>query len=165
MPTEKSKKVILNRLQLERKKLIETLAGLSGDETSHPGVVGVWSVKDVLAHLAHWEAGMLNWIKAARQGQPVDGPEEGLTWRQMHEYNQRIYEAHRNESLPEVKQYFHDSHACFMEMVEDLPDDELLIGGYYGFTGKKAVYDWLGSYAAHDRWGREAIEKWLKERK
>lgn len=165
MPTEKSKKTILSRLQLERNKLIETLEGLSEEDFTRSGVVGIWSVKDVLAHLAHWETGMLNWMQTARQRQPVDGPEEGLTWRQMHEFNQRIYEAHRDESLPEVKQYFHDAHASFMKMVEEIPDDELLTRGYYAFTGKKSVYDWLGSYAAHDRWGREEIEKWLKERK
>ena len=150
---------------MERKRLIQKLDALNVEELIQSGVVGTWSVKDVLAHLAHWEAGMQRWLRAARKGLAMNGPEKGLTWDQMTEFNQRIFEAHQDESLAKVMRYFHDTHTDFMKMVKDIPKDELLTNGYYSFTERKAVYDWLSQYAAHDRWAKTKIKAWMKARK
>jgi hypothetical protein len=161
----KTKTRIIKLLEIERNRLIDTLDRLTTEEFMKPGVVGTWSVKDVPAHLAHWEAGMPHWLQTARKRQAVTGPEKGLTWEQMTEFNQRIFEAHRDESLVKVMSYFHNTYADFMIMVEDMPEDELLTNGYHSFTEKKAVYDWLSQYAAHDRWAKTKIRAWMKARK
>lgn len=160
---EKTRNRIIMLLEKERSKLNELLKELPVDEFEKPGVVGDWSVKDVLAHLAHWEEGMLTWLKIARDGIDVTGPEEGLKWKDMKEFNRRIYEAHKNEPLEEVMQYFHLNHEKFLNMVKQISDDELLTNGYYAFTEKKAVYDWLNQYAGHDHWGREKIKIWMQK--
>lgn len=164
MPTEKSKSKILNLLQVERKRLEANLAPLSASEMLLPGVVGNWTLKDVLAHLADWEAHMPAWVEAARAGDPVSEVENGLSWKQLDEFNQRIYQRHKDQSLEEVVAYFRDTHRHFMEWVEQLPDEELLGRGRYRFIGKGAVYDWLSIYAGHDRWAKTHLRKWLKER-
>jgi hypothetical protein len=162
MPQPKSKAQILKRLQTERRRLEQNLAGLSPDAMLQPGVVGEWSVKDVLAHLADWEARMPVWIEAARRGGPVETPEPGLTWKQLAIVNRRIYEAHRDQPLEEVLDYFRSTHRRFMDMVEAMPEDEMLAPGRYAFTGKAAVYSWLSGFAAHDLWGKTKILKWMK---
>src|SRR5438128_1790764 len=48
------------------------LARLSVAEMNQPGAVGVWSVKDVLAHIAFWERCMVNIIRAAARGDTPD---------------------------------------------------------------------------------------------
>ncbi|MDE3090017.1 MAG: ClbS/DfsB family four-helix bundle protein, partial [Chloroflexota bacterium] len=83
MPQPKSKAQIMKRLQTERKRLEQNLTCLSRDEMLQPGVVGESSVKDVLAHLADWEARMPVWIQAARSGDRVESPEPGLSWKQL----------------------------------------------------------------------------------
>jgi hypothetical protein len=86
------------------------------------------------------------------------------TWRkQFDAFNQRIYERHCHQTLDEVLATFHDTHQQFMEMVEAMPEEEMLAGGRYAFIGKGAVYDWLSAYAGHDRWAKTAIRKWLKK--
>ena len=164
MPPLKSKAQILKRLQTERRRLEQNLAGLSPDDMLRPGVVGEWSVKDVLAHLADWEARMPVWIEAARRGGPVETPEPGLTWKQLAIVNRRIHEAHRDRPLEEVLDYFRSAHRRFMAMVEAMPEDEMLTPGRYAFTGKSAVYNWLSGFAAHDLWGKTKIRKWMKGR-
>lgn len=119
-----------------------------------PGVVGPWSVKDILAHLADWQARMPVWLAAARQGKAVEAPAPGLTWKQVDILNQRIYEAHCDQSLEEVFEYFRTAHKHFMDMVEAMPAEEMLAPGRYASIGKGAVYNWLGGYAAHDVWGK-----------
>lgn len=129
-----------------------------------PGVVGEWSIKDVLAHLADWEAYMPVWIETARRGDPVETPEPGLTWKQLDVLNQRIYEAHRDQPLDDVLAYFNTTHRQLMALVEAMPEEEILTRSRYPFTGKGAVYSWLSAFASHDRWAKTHIRKWLKTR-
>jgi len=164
MERERSKSIMVKRLQAERRRLEQNLAGLTAEEMLLPGVVGEWSIKDILAHLADWEAHMPVWMEAARRGDPVAEIEAGLNWKQFEAFNQRIYARHRDQSLGDVQEYFHHTHAQFMKMVEDMAEDEMLRPGLYKFIGKGAVYNWLGAYANHDLWAKTKIQLWKKNR-
>ncbi len=161
---EKTKANMLKKLNTERRRLEQNLAELTAQEMLIPGVVGVWSVKDVLAHLADWEEHMLTWMAAARRGEAVETPEPGLTWKQLDIFNERVYQAHRNQPLEEVLAYFHDIHRQFMHLVDEMPEDEMLTPSRHAFTGKGAVYGWLAAYANHDLWAKTKIREWLKSR-
>jgi len=161
MPESKSKVQIINNLQTERRRLEQVLEELNPEDFLQPGVVGKWSIKDVLAHLADWEAHMPVWMDAARRGDPVKEIEPGLNWKQFDAFNQRIYERHCDQTLEDVLAYFHETHCQFMDMVEAMPEDEMLAPGRYAFIGKGTVYSWLKSYAAHDLWGKTHIRKWM----
>jgi hypothetical protein len=162
MPEPKTKAQIIKRLQAERRRLEKNLSYLSRKDMLRPRAVGGSSVKDVLAHLADWEARMPVWTEAARRGDPVESPEPGLTWKQLNILNERIYQAHRNQSLEEVLEYFHTTHKRFMDMVEAMPEEEMLARGRYAFIGNGAVYDWLTAYANHDLWGKTKIRNWAR---
>jgi hypothetical protein len=101
MPQPKTKTRIIQQLNTERKRLESNLAILTPDQMIQFGVVGKWSIKDVLAHLADWEAHMPVWVAAARQGDPVSEIETGLNWTQFDKFNQRIFERHKNQSVEE----------------------------------------------------------------
>ena len=164
MPQPKTKARIIERLETERRRLEANLTGLTPSDMVEPGVVGPWSVKDVLAHLADWEAHMPLWLAAARCGEAVECPEAGVTWQQLDLFNARIYERHRDRSLEEVLAYFRDTHRQFMEMVEAMPEEEMVTPSRYAFTGKGAIWDWLSAYAAHDLWAKTHIRQWMKGR-
>jgi hypothetical protein len=164
MAGSRSKSHILEQLAAERTRLEQTLASLTPEEMMEGGVVGRWSVKDVLAHLADWEAHMLAWLDAARRGDAVHGPDPGLSWRQLKKFNARIFEAHRDQSLPEVLEYFSAMHARFMAMVAAMPEEEMLARGRYDFLAGAAIYNGLVQYAEHDGWGVKRIGDWLKAR-
>jgi hypothetical protein len=162
MSVPKNKLSIIDLLETERKRLVQNLSHLSCEDMLQAGVVGEWSIKDILAHLADWEAHMPVWLDKARHGESVITPEEDLTWKQLDLFNQRVYEAHRHQSLEHVLAYFHSIHNQFMLMVTEMPEDEMLTPGRYAFIGKGAVVDWLSAYAGHDRWAKTAIRKWIK---
>lgn len=162
MPNSRSKAAIVARLQEERARLEETVGSINPVALAEPGVVGEWSVKDVLAHLADWEEHMPIWLDAARRGEPVDGPEPGLTWNQLDEFNRRIFASHRHERLDVVLDYLATAHGRFMEMVAVMAQEELLVPARYAFTGQEAVYDWLVQYAEHDNWATRRIHEWAE---
>lgn len=162
MPEARSKSQIIKRLETERRRLERTIALLSPKSMLQAGVVGNSSAKDVLAHLADWEARMPVWMEAARSGDPVESPAPGLTWKQLDILNQRIYDAHHKESLEQVLECFRATHQRFMEMVAAMSEEEMLAPGRYSFTGKAAVYDWLKGFANHDLWGKTKIREWMK---
>jgi hypothetical protein len=158
----KSKAQIIKRLHTERRRLEANLARLSQEDMLRPNTMGQWSFKDMLAHLAHWEAFLPDWITASRRGEHVQTPAPDLTWKDVHVLNQRIYEEHCDQSIEKVLEYFRTTHARFMALAESLTDDEVLTPGYYAFTGDGTLYDWLNAYAAHDLWGKSKIRQWLK---
>ena len=162
MSKPKNKATVIERLHTERRRLEANLARLSREEILQPNTMGEWSFKDVLAHLAHWEAFLPDWIAASRRGERVETPAPGLTWKDLGVLNQLIYEAHRDQSLEDVLEYFRATHTRFMALVESLTDEEILTPGYYAFTGGGSLYDWLNAYSAHDLWGKSKIRQWLK---
>ncbi len=164
MARARSKAAITARLIEERHRLEQLVAALPVAGLRERGVVGEWSVKDVLAHLADWEAHMLVWLEAARAGEAVTGPEPGLSWRQLAAFNQRVYEAHRDEPLEAVLASFRDAHERFMALVAAMPEEEMLARARYPLTASKALYDWLVQYAEHDAWGTKRIGDWARAR-
>ena len=94
MGKPKSKARVIERLHTERRRLEANLARLGREDVLRSSMVGEWSFKDVLAHLAHWEAFLPDWIAASRRGEEVEVPALGLTWKDLHILNQRIYEEH-----------------------------------------------------------------------
>lgn len=164
MTLARSKTAIVARLEEERARLEALAASLPPALLAERGVVGEWSAKDVLAHLADWEAHMLVWLAVARQGDDVPGPEPGLAWDEIPEFNRRVYEAHRDEPLDEVFAAFRDAHRRFMAMAAAMPEEEMLARGRYPLTAGDALYDWLVAYAQHDAWATRRIGEWLHAR-
>ena len=164
MPEPKNKSRIIEQLHAERRRLEQNLSRLAPADMLLPGVVGEWSVKDVLSHLADWEEHFPGWLAASQRGDKDIPPDPGLTWSQLDILNQRIYEKHRDRSLEDVLTYFNSVHQHFMSLVETLTDDEILTPGYYSLTGKAPLYSWLAAYASHDRWAKTHIRKWFKSR-
>lgn len=54
--------------------LLGTLEGLPEEERETPGVCGVWSVKDILAHLASYELALVDLLGAFVRGEDEMGP-------------------------------------------------------------------------------------------
>lgn len=85
-----------------------------------------WSIKDHLAHLAAWEAGV---VAVLRRGNRAAGM--GITddeWRdlKMDQLNDVIYERNKDRSLSEVQTHLSNVHADMVSAVAGLSDGDLL---------------------------------------
>jgi hypothetical protein len=166
MPRPTTKNELLKTIEAEHKALEGLLAGLSPEEMVQPGIVGEWSVKDVLAHLLEWHHVVLNWHAAGLQGKVPATPSEEFNWAQLPQLNQQIYEKHCHRSLAEIQKGFKDSHEKTVKTIQGLSEEELFRRGYYAWTKNNT----LGAYfvsntSSHYRWARTSIKKGRKSRK
>jgi hypothetical protein len=158
-----NKDIILERIVAERRQLEKNLEGLTPQEMVEEGVIGGWSVKDILAHLADWEGRFLGWYEAGLRGEVPQTPAPGLSWSQMDTLNQQIYEKHRDRSLEDVQVEFQRSYQRLLRTVEEIPEEDLFTPGRYAWMGKGTLAGYiLANTANHYRWAKTGIRKWRK---
>jgi hypothetical protein len=159
------KRPLLAEIQRERTALDATLALLSPRDMTRPGVTrGGWSVKDVLAHLVEWQQMNLGWYAAGLRGEKPAMPAPGFTLRDLPRLNARIYRKHHRRSLRVVLDDYQTYHARVTELIEALPDEDLITLGRYSWTGPSwTLSDYLrASTAAHYLWARTRIRRWCR---
>jgi hypothetical protein len=158
-----NKGIILERIQTERRRLQENLATLSDEQTEVAGVVGAWSVKDLLAHLADWEQRFLGWYEAGLRGEVPETPAPGIRWEELDVLNQQIYERHRDRAWEEVWRDFCASYEQVLATVEGIPEEDMFTVGRYAWLGEGNLVGYiLANTANHDRWAKDQIRDWLK---
>jgi len=77
-----SKDEILTRLAESRRALHQAIQGLSEEEMTQVQVEGVWTIKDVLGHIASWEETCLEPLRRYADGGPfeVEVIQDYLAW-------------------------------------------------------------------------------------
>lgn len=165
MPRPKTKADLLLAIEQERTALEASLEKLTTEEMVEPGVIGEWSVKDVLAHLVEWEQMALGWYRAGLRGEIPELPAPGYKWNQTPQLNQAIYEKHRQRPLGEVLEQFHRSLKEILGVIHGLSDEELFSVSRSRWTGQNT----LGAYfvsatSSHYLWARKEIRKGLRAR-
>ena len=139
------------------------LKTLTDEQMTVPDVVGVWYVKDVLAHLIEWEQMVLSWHAAGLCGEIPELPAPGFKWNQTPALNQQIYLKHKDRSLEEVLDQFQASYQEILGMIQSLSNEELFTASQFAWTKKNT----LGTYfvsatSSHYLWARKEIRKGMK---
>ena len=166
MPGPTSKDQLVLEIEKERKALEEFLSTLTSDQILQPGILGSWSVKDVLAHLTEWEQMFLGWYKAGLRGKLPEKPAPGFKWNQLPELNQQIYERYCNQSLQEVQKQFRASYRQVMKTLQGLGEEDLFTPSRFAWTEKHTLLDFiLPNTSSHYRWARSEMQKAMKKKK
>lgn len=159
-----NKALLLQRIDRERRSLEKTLSNLDHAQMTHMGVIGSWSVKDILAHLAAWEQLFLGWYEAGLQGKTPQLPAPGFSWKQIDRINEQIYEQHRLRDLAEILEWFANSYRQIRMVIQDIPEEDLFEPGRYTWQGKLSLIQYvLANTANHYRWANSKIRLWLKQ--
>jgi hypothetical protein len=158
-----NKEIILQRLRTERRRLEQNLEVLSDEQMEMTGVVGEWTVKDLLAHLVDWEQRFIGWYQAGVRGEVPETPAPGISWENLDVLNQRIYEKNKNRALDDVREDFNTSYEQVLAVIEVIPEKELFARGQYAWLGEGNLVGYvLANTAHHYRWAKRAIRSWLE---
>jgi hypothetical protein len=145
-----SKATILHSLKTSREAILKAVEGLSDAQMIEPGVIGDWSVKDLLVHLSLWEAELVTLLWQARQGRKPTTAQ--LSRETVDELNARWYPMHKDRALDLVLQDFHAVRRQTARRVEAFTDQELQDAGLFPWLGGEPLEHWI----AEDSYGHEA---------
>lgn len=166
MPRPTNKLDLLAAIEKERGALEAFLEPLTEAQMTMPGVVGDWSVKDMLAHLIAWEQMCLGWYYAGLRDETPELPAPGFKWNQTPQLNHQIYENYRDWPLEEILTQFQASHQQILGVIQELPNEKLFQAGQFTWTRKNT----LGTYfvsatSSHYLWARKEMRKGFKAKK
>ena len=166
MPRPTTKNALLESIEAERNALEQLLDELTPDQMEESGVVGEWSVKDVIAHLLEWEQMVLRWHSAGLKGKVPVTPAEGFNWAQLPQLNQQIFEKHHNQPLAVIQKEFNASFRKILKTIQGLSDEDLFMRGRYAWTKNNTLVAYfISNTSSHYKWARTNIKKGLKARK
>lgn len=120
-----TKTELIQRIKQGRAELEATLGRLSEDQLSTPGVVGEWSIKDHLAHIASWEAGMVALLRHQPRWQAIGLDLATIEGMETNEVNNLIYQRNRDRSLADVLSDFRGTREAMLDTLATLSDDDL----------------------------------------
>lgn len=165
MTKYKTKAALIEDIRVQRRRLEAVLGELNEEEQIQPGIVGDWSAKDVMAHLADWEQRFMGWYATGRRGETPEIPAPGMTWRQMDLLNQQIFEKYKDLPLDVVKGTFTASYQQILALIESLPEEELFDGSCYGWLNGEVMAGWAAANTSnHYYWAKTQIQKALSRR-
>ena len=122
------------------------------------------NLRDIIAHLHHWNTLMINWYKVGMGGNKPIMPAEGYTWKTLPAYNKMIWESYLDKSLDNVLPLFKESFRNVMTIIEKHSNDELFEKKKYGWTGSTSLGSYLNSCTvSHYDWAIKRIKKSMKK--
>ncbi len=132
--------------ETEFDKLRTLLAGIDGDLALTPHPDDGITIKDTLAHRAHWIDLFFGWYENGAAGKPVHVPAEGYNWGQLKAYNAGVRERTAGITWDQARTRLARGHERLLRFIDDRSDADL-----YG----PRQYDWQGSYPL-GRWVESA---------
>jgi len=150
---------VQQRMNEEWSALGAALAGLSEPRMLEGGVVGAWSIKDLLGHIAFWAqqaASNTELVKAGRQDQ-IARPGSS---KDIDRWNAREQRLRADRPLAEVSRELEESHELALAALAGLPEEKLgldLEGGTFLELYAVDTYD-------HYREHTDQVLAWRKRR-
>ena len=157
-----SKAALITAITTAHSVLCKHLDAIPVARWNEPGVWGDgWAVKDLVAHLAEWQAMFLAWHAAGVKGLAPRMPAPGFKWSETPRLNRDIQAKHREASAARARAAFEDGHRRILETVDRLSQEELLVAGHFAWTGACPLTTYLGANSAsHYRFGTRVLKRW-----
>jgi hypothetical protein len=111
---------VLNRLEKAWATLQESYTGLSDPQLMEPGVMGEWSVKDILAHVTTWEEEALKYLPLILTG---GRPPRYIQYGGIDAFNAQMAEQKRETALSEILRQLDETHRRLIDYLQSVPEE------------------------------------------
>ena len=112
---------VLRAMDSAWSELKSAIALVPHDRVDVPGVVGPWSVKDLIGHVATWDQEAL---QALRRYLSDRDAKALVTWPDVDDFNARETARKRDTSLAELRRQLDETHLQVVELVSGLAEAE-----------------------------------------
>jgi hypothetical protein len=141
------KAVLLAALTAARDELLAAAALIPPDERASRPVCGVWTLKDVLGHVADWE-----WfgVEGLRQMAAGHAPQVEYVG-DLDAWNQAHVEARRDQPWEAVWADLHAVRRALLDVLEEMSQAQLRRFFSFPWGPAGTPYQWIWVYLRHDR--------------
>jgi hypothetical protein len=158
------KQEILNNLETSREKFLDAVDPLNSSDFMISGVVGEWSIKDILAHLSRWEAELIKMLWQIRHGMRPTSIHFEKNFA-VDQINIQWFTEAKHRPLDRVMEDFHAVRIQTVLNVEQFTERDLTDPLRYRWLKKVP----LSRYIAHDSFEHEQehleeIKSWIELR-
>jgi hypothetical protein len=135
------------------------LAQLSVEQMNQPGAVGVWSVKDVLAHIAYWEQFTVGILEAIARGEAPTLSADDETERR----NASVIAQYYQRSLAAVISDWQQAREDLLEQLEYLSDQDLNDADRFPWSDGRTLLERIaGNSYDHEQEHIDQIRAWME---
>ena len=151
---------LLAAMQASRAELQAALAGLTEEQMQDPGVMGDWTVKDLLSHLTAWEAEAVTLLAKARTGKQHPASRRQ---KEIDELNARWYKENKSRPLERVLADHAGVRKQMLRQLEGLSDAEL--NQPRPWLKNQALLEWVkGDTFEHEAEHLPFLRAWRKNK-
>jgi uncharacterized protein (TIGR03083 family) len=137
------------------------LAQLSVEQMNRPGAVGMWSVKDVLAHLAYWQRYAAAMLVAAAHGETPDLTGDDMTERN----NASVVAQYYQRPLSAVIADWQAAREELLDQIEQLSDDDLNDPDRFPWSNGRTLLDRIADNSYdHEQEHIAHIRDWMRSK-
>jgi hypothetical protein len=112
---------LLKNLDAAWNALLESYAGLSDAEMMQPGVIGDWSVKDIITHVTSWEEEALIHLPTILAGKRP--PRYSVKYGGIDAFNAQVMAQKRTLSLAKVLRQRDETHRRLIDFIQRVPEE------------------------------------------
>jgi hypothetical protein len=136
MTAQAKKDRIISELVETRRKILDAASSLSPEQQDEI-FLGIWSVKDLLAHLVGWDYANMEAANQVLAGKlPGFYADYDHDWKS---YNARLVAQYRRDSFAELLSLMEDSHQKLIDLLETIPAEEFHRDRGVRFRGYKVT--------------------------
>jgi hypothetical protein len=155
-----NKNELVASLNSSRQRLIDAMNDLTDLELIETGSDGGWSVKDIIAHLAAWEAELVTALaRDVAQNKPPRL--KGISDAEVEKLNGQWYTENKDRPLDRVREDFAGARKQLLRQVGGLNDKDLTDPKKYKWLDGKTLADYIADYAnGHDDEHVAGLQNW-----
>jgi uncharacterized damage-inducible protein DinB len=141
------KSILLAALEAARRELLSAAARVPAEARASREVCGIWTLKDLLGHLADWEEVGVEGLRMMAQGRPPDVEE--VT--DIDGWNREHVAARRNQPWDQVSADLHETRSELAAVLKGMSEERIPRWYRFPWGARGTAYDWLVVFVTHDR--------------
>lgn len=155
------KSEFIAKLKHEREQTEAVLSELSEDEMVEVELWPDWTIKDVLAHMAAWEAELVLALAKTRQGSVPRY--HSISDAETDKLNLRWHKENKLRPLDRVLADFRGVRTQSIRQLDEMSAEDVSQPGRFKWLVEESIAEWALDYSIeHEIEHREEISNWLK---
>jgi uncharacterized damage-inducible protein DinB len=144
-------------LEDAREKLIQCITGLEDGALDDPNVVGVWNIREALAHILAWDQWGEEALPALERGESPAKP-------RADELSQTALAQHRNASVAELQRLLRTARLAIISRLAAMSDEERSEPRFELEGQRISANDFVDGFIDHDHEHSCHIRAWRKSK-